>query len=164
MQAILSLWITWIVSSEVAILLKNELNALVQHRDGWYVASEGYCKQVCYREHAFYYPDTWMINLLQAVFVLNDQNLLWTVHRLMGELNDELNGTLNRELEIFCIDLGQTCQTNREFGAMVGWRAECQAGLWAGHVRRKADWMCFGVNFPKQTMKYANEYTYQIIH
>ena len=44
-----------------------------------------------------------------------------------------------------------------------GW-VECQAGSWAGHMVWKEGWMRFGVNFPKQTIKSANKYTYQIIH
>ena len=52
----------------------------------------------------------------------------------------------------------------RESHAMAGWQAEHQVGSWAKCVMRKEGWTHFGVNFPKRTIKYANEYTYQIIH
>ena len=32
--------------------------------------------------------------------LFNAQNRLWTARRLMGELNDKLNETLNRELDV----------------------------------------------------------------
>ena len=55
------------------------------------VASEGDCKLVCD-------PDAWMISWLQAVSYLNAQNRLWTMQRLMGELNTKLD----HELDMLC--------------------------------------------------------------
>ena len=37
---------------------------------------------------------------LQTVLCLNAQNQLWTASRLMSEMNDELNGTLSRDLNV----------------------------------------------------------------
>ena len=77
------------------------------------VVREGYCKLLCD-------PYAWMISLLQDVSYLNAQNQLWTTCKLMGELNDELEKTLNYELDIFCVDLGKTWQTNNKFCATAG--------------------------------------------
>ena len=68
------------------------------------VASEGYCKLVCD-------PDAWMISWLQAVSCLNAQKRLWTACRLM----DELDETLNRELDVLYVDLRKIWKTNNEF-------------------------------------------------
>ena len=43
-------------------------------------------------------------------------------------------------------------------------RAERNTEPWVGYIVQKEGWMHFGVNLPIQTIKSANEYTYQIIH
>ena len=69
----------WIMSSYVAILPEDELNASVQHRDGWHDGER---------------------RRLQDVSCLNAQNQLWTARRLISELNVELNRTLHCELDV----------------------------------------------------------------
>ena len=60
-------------------LLEYELITPVQHRDGWHGGK---------------------LRKFTTVLCLNAQNQLWTAHRLMSELNDELNGTLNYKLNV----------------------------------------------------------------